>query len=65
MTDVSTEALAFLDQHCAPMTARAIEHALRDYGVSRSQRAVIASALWRLNIITIKPKEQHHDQPDQ
>ncbi len=65
MTDVSAEALAFLDQHCAPMTARQIEHALREYGVSRSQRAVIASAIWRLNIIAIKPKELDHDQPDQ
>ncbi len=65
MTDVSAEALAFLDQHSAPLTARQIEHALRDYGVSRSQRAVLASAIWRLNIIAINPKEQHHDRPDE
>jgi len=40
MTDVSTEALAFLDQHCAPMTARQIERTLREYGISKSQRSV-------------------------
>ncbi len=61
MREVSAEALAFLDQVAAPMTARQIEHALRQYGVSKSQRSILASAIHRLNIIAIKPKEQHHE----
>lgn len=60
MNDISAEALAFLDEVAAPLTARQIEHALRTHGISKSQRAVIASALRRLNIIAIKPKEQDH-----
>jgi hypothetical protein len=46
------------------LTARQIEHALREYGVSKSQRAAIASALQRLNIIAIKPKGETYE-PDE
>ena len=57
MTNVKALALAFLDEVSAPLTPREIERALRDYGVSKSQRAVLASALHRLNIIAVTPKE--------
>jgi hypothetical protein len=46
------------------MTARQIEQALREYGVSKSQRSIIASALWRLNIIAVKSKETSDAQPN-
>jgi hypothetical protein len=51
--DISAEALRFLDDVCAPLTPRQIERALRDHGVSKSQRAVLANALSHLNIIAV------------
>ena len=57
MTNVKAFALAFLDEVSAPLTRREIERALRDYGVSKSQRAVLANAVHRLNIIAVTPKE--------
>lgn len=56
MTDVRAMALAFLDEVSAPLTTRQIEHALRDHGVSKSKRAVLASALTNLNIIAVTGK---------
>jgi hypothetical protein len=53
---VREAAMHLLDQVSAPMTARQIEHALREYGVSKSQRSILASAIHRLNIIAIIPE---------
>lgn len=58
MADIRAAALAYLDQHCAPLTPRQIEQALRDHGVSKSQRVILASALHHLNILAVKPKDQ-------
>jgi hypothetical protein len=58
---VRAEALRLLDQVSAPLDVREIEHALRQYGVSKSQRTVIANALAHLDIIAIRPLETGHD----
>ncbi len=54
---ISAAALAFLDENSAPLTVRQLERTLRDYGISKSQSAVLAGALWRLNIIAVPSKE--------
>ena len=56
--DVRALALAFLDDVSAPLTARQIERALRDHGVSKSQRAVLGAALARFTILAVTPKER-------
>jgi hypothetical protein len=60
MTDVRAMALAFLDEVSAPLTPRQIERALREHGIGKGQRVVLASALHRLNIVAVRPKENDH-----
>jgi hypothetical protein len=54
---VRAEALAFLDQVSAPLTPRQIERALRDHGVAKSQRAVLAGSLSHHNINAVTAKD--------
>ena len=54
-------ALAFLDLHARPLTVRQIEQALREHGVSKSQRATLASAIRHLAIIAVRGKGVDHD----
>ena len=56
-SEIRGEALRFLDEVSAPLSPRQLERALRDHGVSKNQRVVIASALARLNIIAVTRKD--------
>jgi repressor of nif and glnA expression len=55
---ISAEALRFLDEVSAPLSPRQIERALREHGISNSERRVLANALAHLNIIAVTRKEQ-------
>ena len=61
MTDVRAIALAFLDEVSAPLTVRQIERALRKHGVSKSQSAILASAIRHFDIIAVRGKGVDHD----
>ncbi|TMJ19555.1 MAG: hypothetical protein E6G92_07200 [Alphaproteobacteria bacterium] len=50
---VRAEVLRLLDEISRPLGVREVEHRLRDCGVSRSQRIILARALAGLTVIAI------------
>lgn len=51
-------ALVALDEVSRPLTAREIEHALRDHGVPRSRAVLFGASLRKLNIVAVVGGEQ-------